>query len=146
MLEAAVTENPAADGIILGSHGLFTWGATAYESYINTLEVIERCAAYLEENYGKKGPVFGGQKIQSLDEAARKKQAAAIAPILRGFCSSQKLPSESVNERSFECKMLGSGPHILQIWHSLSACFDGSFKTQTTTVISPNAVGRETVG
>jgi rhamnulose-1-phosphate aldolase/alcohol dehydrogenase len=89
-LKACLDDNPGIRGIMLGSHGLFTWGDTAYESYINTLEVIERCAAYLEENYGKKGPVFGGQKIQSLDEAARKKQAATIAPILRGFCSSQK--------------------------------------------------------
>jgi rhamnulose-1-phosphate aldolase/alcohol dehydrogenase len=89
-LKACLDENPGIHGIMLGSHGLFTWGDTAYESYVNTLEVIERCAAYLEENYGKKGPVFGGQRIQSLDEAARKKQAATIAPILRGFCSSQK--------------------------------------------------------
>ena len=75
---------------MLGSHGLFTWGDTAYESYMNTLEVIERCAQYLEESYGKKGPVFGGQKIQSLVQENRKKQAAAIAPILRGFCSSER--------------------------------------------------------
>ncbi|MGF7039778.1 bifunctional aldolase/short-chain dehydrogenase [Mucilaginibacter lappiensis] len=89
-LKQCLDENPGIRGIMLGSHGLFTWGDTAYESYMNTLEVIERCAEYLEENYGKKGPVFGGQKVQSLDEAGRKKQAAAIAPILRGFCSSQK--------------------------------------------------------
>lgn len=89
-LKQCLDENPGIRGIMLGSHGLFTWGDTAYESYMNTLEVIERCAEYLEENYGKKGPVFGGQKIESLDEAGRKKQAAAIAPILRGFCSSQK--------------------------------------------------------
>ncbi|MEZ2338658.1 bifunctional aldolase/short-chain dehydrogenase [Mucilaginibacter sp. RCC_168] len=89
-LKQCLDENPGIRGIMLGSHGLFTWGDTAYESYINTLEVIERCAEYLEENYGKKGPVFGGQKIQSLDEAGRKKQAAAIAPILRGFCSSER--------------------------------------------------------
>jgi len=42
---------------------LFTWGETAYESYMNTLEVIERCAQYLENNYRKKGEVFGGAKI-----------------------------------------------------------------------------------
>jgi rhamnulose-1-phosphate aldolase/alcohol dehydrogenase len=89
-LKQCLDENPGIRGIMLGSHGLFTWGDTAYESYINTLEVIERCAEYLEENYGKKGPIFGGQKVQSLDEAGRKKQAAAIAPVLRGFCSSQK--------------------------------------------------------
>jgi len=89
-LKQCLDENPGIRGIMLGSHGLFTWGDTAYESYVNTLEVIERCAEYLEENYGKKAPVFGGQKIESLDDAGRKKQAAAIAPILRGFCSSER--------------------------------------------------------
>jgi rhamnulose-1-phosphate aldolase/alcohol dehydrogenase len=89
-LKACLDANPGIRGIMLGSHGLFTWGDTAYESYINTLEVIEKCAEYLEQNYGKKGPVFGGQKVQSLDEASRKKQAVALAPILRGFCSSER--------------------------------------------------------
>jgi rhamnulose-1-phosphate aldolase/alcohol dehydrogenase len=88
-LKAAVDENPNLRGIMLGSHGLFTWGDTAYESYINTLEVIERCAQYLEDNYGKKRPTFGGQKIQSLSKEERLKKAAALAPILRGFCSAQ---------------------------------------------------------
>jgi rhamnulose-1-phosphate aldolase/alcohol dehydrogenase len=90
-LKACLDENPGIRGIMLGSHGLFTWGDTAYESYINTLEVIEKCAEYLEQNYGKKGPVFAGQKIQSLDDASRKSQAAKLAPILRGFCSSKSL-------------------------------------------------------
>jgi rhamnulose-1-phosphate aldolase/alcohol dehydrogenase len=89
-LKACLDANPGIRGIMLGSHGLFTWGDTAYESYINTLEVIEQCAEYLEQNYSKKGPIFGGAKIQSLDEAGRKKQAIALAPILRGFCSSKQ--------------------------------------------------------
>jgi rhamnulose-1-phosphate aldolase/alcohol dehydrogenase len=88
-LKECLDSNPGIRGIMLGSHGLFTWGNTAYESYINTLEVIERCAGYLEENYGKKGPVFGGTKIQSLPGTGRKKQAVALAPVLRGFCSSK---------------------------------------------------------
>jgi len=88
-LKDCLDANPGIRGIMLGSHGLFTWGDTAYESYINTLEVIEKCAEYLERNYGKKGPVFGGAKLQSLDEADRKKQAVALAPVLRGFCSSK---------------------------------------------------------
>jgi len=88
-LKQCLDETPGARGIMLGSHGLFTWGDTAYESYINTLEVIEKCAEYLEQNYGKKGPIFGGKKIESLAADARKKQAVALAPILRGFCSSK---------------------------------------------------------
>ncbi|WP_449439734.1 bifunctional aldolase/short-chain dehydrogenase [Pedobacter steynii] len=89
-LRKCLDDNPGIRGIMLGSHGLFTWGDTAFESYINTLEVIEKCAEYLEANYGKKKPVFGGQKIESAGQNQRRKQAAAIAPVLRGFCSSEK--------------------------------------------------------
>ena len=41
-LEQALNNNPGIRGIVLGGHGLFTWGDTAYESYINTLDTIER--------------------------------------------------------------------------------------------------------
>lgn len=87
-LKQCLDENPGIRGIMLGSHGLFTWGDTAYESYVNTLEVIETCAEYLEQNYGKKRPVFGGMVIKSLPKEERQKQAATLAPILRGLCSS----------------------------------------------------------
>ena len=89
LLKECLDENPGIRGIMLGSHGLFTWGDTAYESYMNTLEVIEKCAQYLEDNYSKKGPIFGGQKIESLPKEQRLEKAAALAPILRGFCSSK---------------------------------------------------------
>src|SRR6195952_3773398 len=89
-LKQCLDENPGIRGIMLGSHGLFTWGDTAYESYINTLEVIERCAEYLEDNYGKKAPVFGGQQLAAAAKEDRLKQAAALAPTLRGFCSSKQ--------------------------------------------------------
>lgn len=89
-LRQCLDENPGIRGIMLGSHGLFTWGNTAYESYLNTLEVIEICAQYLEDNYGKKGPVFGGEKIIPLSKEMRLQKAAALSPILRGFCSSGK--------------------------------------------------------
>ncbi|WP_310558619.1 bifunctional aldolase/short-chain dehydrogenase [Flavobacterium sp.] len=89
-LQEAEGKGKKLKGVMLGSHGLFTWGDTSYESYINTLEVIEKCAEYLENNYGKKRAVFGGQKIESLPEDARKMKAAKVAPILRGFCSSER--------------------------------------------------------
>ncbi|MCW8312238.1 bifunctional aldolase/short-chain dehydrogenase [Sphingobacterium sp. InxBP1] len=89
-LRACLEENPGIRGIMLGSHGLFTWGDTAYECYINSLDVIEACASYLEDNFGKKRPVFGGQKETSLPQDERASQAAKLAPILRGFCSSER--------------------------------------------------------
>jgi rhamnulose-1-phosphate aldolase/alcohol dehydrogenase len=82
-------KNPGIRGIMLGGHGLFTWGDTSYDCYINSLEVIETASAYLAENYGKKRPVFGGQKINSLEPDQRKSQAAKLAPLLRGLASSE---------------------------------------------------------
>jgi len=87
-LKACLEANPGIRGIMLGSHGLFTWGDTAYDCYINSLEVIEQCAAYIEEQVVKNGSVFGGQKIQSPPQEERISIAAALAPVLRGFCSS----------------------------------------------------------
>lgn len=90
-LEAAIIENPNLKGLYLGGHGLFTWGDTAYECYINSLEAIEKASAYLNDNFGKKAPVFGGQRTESLPAERRKQQASAIAPVLRGLCSSNQL-------------------------------------------------------
>lgn len=86
-VDEAAAEGRELKGIMLGSHGLFTWGGTSYESYVNTLRVIEKCAEYIES---KTGNVFGGARSESLPEDQRKAQAAAIAPVLRGFCSSER--------------------------------------------------------
>ncbi len=89
-LEKCVEENPNIKGLILGGHGLFTWGNTSYECYINTLETIEKAALYLEANYGKKRPVFGGKKLDALPKEKRIAQATQLAPILRGLVSTQQ--------------------------------------------------------
>ncbi len=110
-LKECLDSNPGIRGIMLGSHGLFTWGDTAYESYLNTLEVIEKCSEFIEQHIGRKENsegqnfgnnelsgeqnsesklIFGGQKIQSLPKEQRLKQAASLAPLLRGFCSSNQ--------------------------------------------------------
>ena len=88
-LEACLNMNPNIRGIVLGSHGVFTWGETSYESYVNSLEVIEAASQYIEDKVKEKGSVFGGQKIESLSPEKRSHQAALLAPTLRGLCSSE---------------------------------------------------------
>jgi len=89
-LKECLEKNPAIRGIMLGSHGLFTWGNTAYECYLNTLTVVEKCASFIESKVLQNGSVFGGEKINGLGREQRKRQAARIAPILRGLCSSER--------------------------------------------------------
>ena len=89
-METCLQENPGIRGMVLGSHGLFTWGDTSYDCYLNSLETIEQASRYLSVRQGKKRPVFGGAKIKSLPNAQRFSQATKIAPVLRGLCSSQR--------------------------------------------------------
>ena len=89
-LETCLNENPGIRGIVLGSHGVFTWGDTSYESYINSLEVIEVASQYIEDKITERGAVFGGQKMTSLEKTKRTLQASILAPILRGLCSSEQ--------------------------------------------------------
>lgn len=88
-LEKCLNENPGIRGIVLGSHGLFTWGDTSYECYINSLEVIETASEYINKKIKEKGSVFGGQKITSLPSGERKEKAAQLMPLLRGLASSE---------------------------------------------------------
>lgn len=88
-LQASLNVNPGIRGIMLGSHGLFTWGETSHESYVNSLEVIEACANYIESEINRNGKVFGGSKIKPLEEHDRLIKASELAPRLRGLCSSQ---------------------------------------------------------
>jgi rhamnulose-1-phosphate aldolase/alcohol dehydrogenase len=84
-LEKCIIDNPHLKGIVLGGHGLFTWGATSFDCYINTLETIEKAAAYLEANFDQRKAVFGGQKLAALPAEKRNKQAVSIMPLLRGM-------------------------------------------------------------
>ena len=88
-LEKCLADNPGIRGIVLGSHGLFTWGETSYESYINSLEVIEMASEYIEKKMEEKGSVFGGQKVESLPKEERFEKAVQIMPLLRGLCASE---------------------------------------------------------
>ncbi|MFY0674662.1 MAG: bifunctional aldolase/short-chain dehydrogenase [Bacteroidia bacterium] len=89
-LEKCLNENPGIRGIVLGGHGLFTWGNTSKECYENSLEVIEMAAEFIEQKRQAAPSVFEGQKIQSLDAEKRIAQAAELIPLLRGLCSSEQ--------------------------------------------------------
>jgi rhamnulose-1-phosphate aldolase/alcohol dehydrogenase len=89
-LEKCLAENPGIRGIVLGSHGLFTWGDTSYECYINSLEVIETASAFINKKIKAKKNVFGGQKIESLPKRERQNKAAQLMPLLRGLCSAER--------------------------------------------------------
>lgn len=81
MLRSAVDQHPGAEGIILASHGLFTWGATSRECYLNTSAIIDDLGTFVLEHQAATAP-FGGPLTAARGD--RHELAAAILPFLRG--------------------------------------------------------------
>ncbi|MEO8667881.1 MAG: bifunctional rhamnulose-1-phosphate aldolase/short-chain dehydrogenase, partial [Bauldia sp.] len=78
-------QNPNYVGVVLGSHGLFTWGNTAKDCYETTLRIINQAALWLDRNV--KLPAFAGEAVAALPAAARQAAAARLLPAIRGRIS-----------------------------------------------------------
>jgi len=86
MLRRAVQESPNCDGVVLGGHGLFTWGDTQQECYENTISIIDQLGQFVIDHVEKKGDgLFGGARYEPLQN--RRDLAIDIFPFLRGRVS-----------------------------------------------------------
>jgi rhamnulose-1-phosphate aldolase/alcohol dehydrogenase len=85
-LENFCRENPDARGAVLESHGLFTWGETAKDSYDTTIRIINRAIEWFESQSGGK-PAFGGVARETLPADERRAVAARLMPVIRGLIS-----------------------------------------------------------
>jgi len=85
-LEKFCLENPEADGVVLESHGLFTWADTAKDCYDQTIDVINVATRWLAERSEGVAP-FGGAVHNNLPASDRQAIAARLMPAIRGFVS-----------------------------------------------------------
>jgi rhamnose utilization protein RhaD (predicted bifunctional aldolase and dehydrogenase)/NAD(P)-dependent dehydrogenase (short-subunit alcohol dehydrogenase family) len=88
LIERAVKENPGAEGLILGGHGLFTWGMTQRECYLNSIHTIDQMGEFIASHQAKKGSLFGGVERAAVQD--RNDVAIQILPGLRGAVSSNR--------------------------------------------------------
>lgn len=86
MLKKVVEDTPGCDGVVLGGHGLFTWGSTQRESYLNTITIIDQLGQFIERHESViGGKHFGGAQVKSRGDRAE--IALRIMPYLRGAVS-----------------------------------------------------------
>jgi rhamnose utilization protein RhaD (predicted bifunctional aldolase and dehydrogenase)/NAD(P)-dependent dehydrogenase (short-subunit alcohol dehydrogenase family) len=89
MLRRAVEDSPGCDGIILGGHGLFTWGQTQRECYLSSIKTIDQMGEFVQEHAKRSGkPQFGGAIAATAPD--REAIVAALLPYLRGAVSSNR--------------------------------------------------------
>jgi rhamnulose-1-phosphate aldolase/alcohol dehydrogenase len=84
MLEKFARANPKAVGVVLGSHGLFTWGPDGRTCYETTIATINKAIAWLAtRTAGTRA--FGGNAVTPAEPAARRAVAARLMPAIRGL-------------------------------------------------------------
>ena len=87
-LEKFCSENPEAKGVVLESHGLFTWDDDAKTCYELTVDIIQKATDWFAQKLDGKA-AFGGEKHQSLNQSKRAEIAHQIMPAIRGMISAQ---------------------------------------------------------
>ena len=82
-------KNPDAKGVVLESHGLFTWADDAQDCYILTLEIIQKAMDWFATEIAGQA-AFGGAKYEALPANQRRATAARLMPTIRGMISDQQ--------------------------------------------------------
>lgn len=81
-----VIENPGIECVVMGKHGLVTWGDESKATYEHTIAIIQEAEDYLnDKKRGKR--VFGSLTIPGLSESERRDLIVQALPAIRGAVS-----------------------------------------------------------
>jgi rhamnulose-1-phosphate aldolase/alcohol dehydrogenase len=86
---AGVRNNPQADLVVMGKHGLTVWGDTARACYDQTVKVISEAEDFIQHRRNGR-TIFAGSAVPALAEAERRHLFSEIAPTLRGLLSARQ--------------------------------------------------------
>jgi rhamnulose-1-phosphate aldolase/alcohol dehydrogenase len=141
-LAAYDAAHPGLRGIVLGGHGLFSWGETSKSCYQNTVDLIDRAQQWLQgERHTKQVKVFGGARFTSLDTLERDLHLARVLPVLRGLSA----------EGGSKLLHLNCSAEVLEFVNSVeleplaalgTSCPDHFLRTKIRPLIVPESVYR----
>ena len=142
MMKRAAEQNAGCDGIVLGGHGLFTWGETQRECYASTLTVIDELGQFIAEHGRRKGTVrFGGAMVSPRSD--RNEIAIEIMPYLRGRVSAQRRWIAGYNDSEDVLQFVNSA-HGKELAFLGTSCPDHFIRTKIRPMFVPWAEGEDT--
>ncbi|WP_152046220.1 bifunctional rhamnulose-1-phosphate aldolase/short-chain dehydrogenase [Aureimonas psammosilenae] len=106
-LSRFAAEHPDAKGVVLGSHGLFTWGDTAEEAYETTLRIINRAIEWFESELSGK-PAFGGEAVASMPSEKRREVAGKLMPAIRSHIGTAEAKVGHFDDSAAVLEFVGS--------------------------------------
>jgi rhamnulose-1-phosphate aldolase/alcohol dehydrogenase len=136
MIRRAVQQAPACDGLILASHGLFTWGETAHACYANSIATIDQLGTFVDEHRGRPArPLFGGAASTASDPD-RADAAARLLPRLRGRLSSTRRVVAHWND-SEEARTFAGSAWAADLCRAGTSCPDHFLRTRICPMFLP---------
>jgi len=135
MLRRAVLESPNCDGVVLGGHGLFTWGSTQQECYETTISIIDQLGQFVVDHVDKKGAaLFCGPRYHPLDN--RRDLALDIFPFLRGRVSGARRLIGNFSDLQEVLRFVNSGD-AQALAHLGTSCPDHFIRTKVRPLFVP---------
>jgi rhamnose utilization protein RhaD (predicted bifunctional aldolase and dehydrogenase)/NAD(P)-dependent dehydrogenase (short-subunit alcohol dehydrogenase family) len=143
MIERAVNDNAGAEGLVLGGHGLFTWGITQRDCYLNSIHTIDQMGEFILKHQLKKGSVLGGVEHAPVQD--RKSIATRILPALRGVVSSNRRVVAHYADDD-DALMFAGSKWAKELSLLGTSCPDHFLRTRVCPLYLPWNPGKEDVG
>jgi rhamnose utilization protein RhaD (predicted bifunctional aldolase and dehydrogenase)/NAD(P)-dependent dehydrogenase (short-subunit alcohol dehydrogenase family) len=134
MLKAAVADQPGCEGLVLGSHGLFTWGDTPRDCYRNSIKTIDQMGEFIDDHARRQRTRFGGAAVTHTVD--REATAAIVLPHLRGAVSSDRRVIAHV-ERSDEALEFANSAWAADLCALGTSCPDHFLRTRISPMFVP---------
>jgi rhamnulose-1-phosphate aldolase/alcohol dehydrogenase len=84
-----VLDNPSIECVMMGKHGLVTWGEQSKPTYDHTIAIIQEAEDYLnEQKRGKR--IFGDLIVPAVSDADRRDTMVEVLPVIRGAVSKHR--------------------------------------------------------
>jgi rhamnulose-1-phosphate aldolase/alcohol dehydrogenase len=132
--------HPGLRGIVLGGHGLFSWGESSKRCYENTVDLIERAQRWLAEERSARGvQAFGGARFEPLPAPDRDAMLARVLPVLRGLAAEGSPKLLHVNT-SDEVMAFVDSNDLEPLAALGTSCPDHFLRTKIRPLIVPEAV------
>jgi rhamnulose-1-phosphate aldolase/alcohol dehydrogenase len=135
------TGTPNLSGLVMGSHGLMTWGDTSRACYETTLRIVRKAAEWLTAN-GRPEP-FGATVVAPLPEAERRAIVAEIAPALRQALSRRVRKVMHYRDTPEVLEFVGSA-RCEELSAKGTTCPDHFLRTKVWPLVVPFDPARET--
>jgi rhamnose utilization protein RhaD (predicted bifunctional aldolase and dehydrogenase)/NAD(P)-dependent dehydrogenase (short-subunit alcohol dehydrogenase family) len=128
MLREAVSAGAGCDGVVLGGHGLFTWGETQRECYSNTLTIVDQLGQFIAQHVEEKGnALFGGTLSATLEN--QNELAIDIFPFIRGRVSARQRMIGSFSDSAEVLRFVNSAD-AQKLAHLGTSCPDHFIRTK----------------